>query len=186
MTKRRKIILFAVLIVIAAAVLSLMYWPKQLDGSMTVSSSTGETAVVEWDLTYYKSLLLPSFTKGTLTVDGVEYTDLYTKMKALPGETDYRLFASNWWQVNQSMPYNMTFTKSEFTHVEETFGNQIVVTDIVIEKNIQTISFAYFDDSNRIDNPDGSSHTPGIQFYGPAQNAEEASDIAKSFGYTAP
>lgn len=186
MKKRRNIILFAVLAVVVVAVLSLMYWPKQLQGTMTVSSGTGETAVIEWDLCCYKSLLLPAFTKGTLTVDGVEYTDQYTKMKALPGESDYRLFASDWWKTKQSMPYNMTFAKSECTTIAETFGNQIVVTNIVIEKNIQKISYAYFDDRNRIDNLNGSSRIPGIRFYGPAQNTEEASEIAESFGYHTP
>ena len=180
MSKRKWIIILA-FAVIVVAVLSLIHIPTQIQDSITVSTYAGETATFDIDIQYYKSLILPSYVKGTVTVDGVAYTDKYTMYEQFQGVSDNRPFPSDWWKTKSSGPYNMTFVRSDSTDIISASYNRIDIGDIVFNNGISKIHYAYLDESNMVD-----SHIEGIFFCGPAQNAEEAKQIAESFGYKIP
>ena len=119
--------------------------------------------------------------KGTLTVDGVEYTDQYSMFKQFPSVVDNALIPSDWWQVEGSVPYNMTFVRSDCADVISAQLNKIDVLNVVLDKGICKIHYQYFDARNAVDGT-----VNGISFWGPAQNAEEAGQISEFFGYSAP
>lgn len=148
---------------------------------MMVSADNGETAEIDIDILYFSNLIFPSYVKGTLTVDGIEYIDQYTKLKEFSYVSDNRLFPSDWWEAKGSLPYNMTFLKSDCTDVISARLNQIDVLDIVLDKGVCKIHYMYTDEKNQID-----TEINGISFWGPAHNAEEAKQIAESFGYQIP
>ena len=179
--KKKKIIIVIVFAFVIVAALSLIHIPTRIQDSITVSTYTGETAKFEIDIQYYKSLILPSYIKGTITVDGVVYTDKYTISKGFRGLSDNRLFPSDWWKRKGSGPYNTTFVRSDCTDIISATHNRIEFFNIVLNKGVSKIHYAYLDDSNMVD-----SHIEGIMFCGPAQNAEEAKQIAESFGYKVP
>ena len=76
-------------------VLFLTHLPQRIESTMTVSTSTGTTAEVKFDLRYYPNFILPSYVKGTVFVAGVEYTDEYTMLEKFPGVSDNRLFPAD-------------------------------------------------------------------------------------------
>ena len=174
-------IIIAALVVVVAAALFLAYMPERIEGTMTVSAGNGETAKVDFDILYFSNFFLPSYVKGTLSVDGIEYTDQYTKLKEFPSVSDNRLFPSAWWKEKASIPYNMTFIKFDCADVNTALLNRINVLDIVLDKGVRKIHYVYMDESNQIDRT-----IEGISFWGPAQNAGEAEQIAESFGYRVP
>lgn len=180
MRKHGRIYIIALAVVIAA-ILSLIHWPKQLQGTMTVSTGTGETSDVEFYLSYYRSLILPNYVKGTIYIDGVEYTDRHTKLKEFPGMADNCLFPSAWWKTKESIPYNMTFVRSDCLNIIQATQNQIDVLNIVLEKDGYKIGYVYLDERNLDD-----SNIHGVNFWGPAQNADEAARVAIDLGYEAP
>lgn len=173
----KKAIIIALAVVVAAA-LFLTHMPERIKGSMTVSTSTGETAEVDIDILYYSNLILPSYVKGTLLVDGITYTDEYTMLKKFPSVTNNRLFPSDWWKTKETIPYNMTFVRSDCIDPISAQLNRIIVFDIVLHEGVSEIHYMYTDESNQI-----GTEIKGISFWGPAQNAEEAKQIAKYFGY---
>ena len=178
--RQYRILIVAIAVVLVTS-LFLAHMPERIDGTMTVSTSTGETAEIDIDILYFSNLILPSYVKGTLSVNGIEYTDQYTKLKEFPYVSDNRLFPSAWWKEKESVPYNVTFLKSDCTDVNSALRNRINVMDIVLEKGICKIHYMYTDESNQID-----GEIKGISFWGPAKNADEAKQIAESFGYREP
>lgn len=178
--KKHRIIIFALAAVVVAA-LFLAHIPEHIKGTMTVATGTGETAEVDVDILYYSNLILPSYVKGSLSFDGVEYTDEYTMLKKFPYVTDNRLFPSDWWKTKGSVPCNMTFVRSDCTDVISAQLNRIIVLDVVLNKGICEIHYMYLDESDQI-----GTNIAGISFWGPAQNAEEAKQIAEFFGYKTP
>lgn len=179
--KKRKTTIILILIVVVVIALLLGHMPEQIEGTMTVSTSTGETAEIDVNILYYSNLVLPPYVKGTISVDGVEYTDQYTLLKKIPSVTDNRLFPSDWWKTKESVPYNMTFVRSDCTDVVSAHLNRINVLDVVLNKGICEIHYMYTDESNQID-----TEIKGISFWGPAQDAEDAKQIAEFFGYKTP
>lgn len=175
--KKGKIIIIAFAVIVVTA-LFLTHMPERIKGTMTVSTITGETAELDVDVLYFSNLILPSYVKGTLSVDGIEYTDQYTMLKKFPSVSDNRLFPSDWWKTKESVPCNMTFLRSDCTDVISAQQNRINVLDVVLNNGVCEIHYMYTDESNQID-----SETKGISFWGPAQNAEEAKRIAEFFGY---
>lgn len=161
--------------------LLLVHMPERIEKTITVSTGAGETAEVAIDILYFPNIILPSYVKGTLTVDGIGYTDQYTKLKEFPSVSDNRLFPSEWWETQESVPCNMTFLRSDCTDVNSALLNRIDVLEIVLKKDVCEIHYIYTDESNQTD-----ENIEGISFWGPAQNAEEAKQIAESFGYKIP
>lgn len=172
------IVALAVIIVLALCFAQI---PKRVNGTMMVATGTGETATVDYNLQYYCNFILPTYVKGTLIVDGVEYIDQYSMFEQFPSVKDNELIPSNWWQVESSVPYNMTFVRSDCTDVTSAQINRINVLDIVLDKGVCEIHFMYSDESNAV-----NGSVSGISLWGPAQNAEEAAQIAEFFGYHAP
>lgn len=179
--KKRKIIITVALAVIIVTTLVLVQIPERIEETITVSTVTGETAEVNVDITCYSSLLLPSYVKGTLSVDGIQYTDRYTKLKEFPAVSDNRLFPSDWLERKGTIPHNTTFLKSDCTDVMAALLNKIIILDIVLDDGVCKIHYAYLDESNKV-----GTGIKGISFWGPAQNAEDAKQIAESFGYQIP
>lgn len=179
MRKKTKVIIVLVLVVVAVFLLA--HIPMRIEQTMMVSTGTGETAEIDINILYFSNLILPSYVKGTISVDGIEYTDRYTLLKDFPGVTDNRLFPSDWWKTKESVPCNMTFLRSDCPDVNSALLNRINVLDIVLNKGVCEIHYMYTDESNQID-----TEIEGISFWGPAQNAEEAKQIAESFGYKIP
>lgn len=175
--KKRKVLLLAGLAVLAVAVLLLLHVPKRMECTMTVSTTTGETAVVAMDLKYYRNLILPSYVKGTIQFEGISYTDQYSKLKEVRNISGNRLYPPEWWKTKQTMPYNMTFLLSDETDVLSIFRNTISVYDLEWDQDIK-VHLVLLDERNQIDGT-----TSGISFFGPAENAEEAKQISAHFGY---
>lgn len=178
--KKYRIITGAVAFIVVVVFIFLQI-PEHIDTVMTVSTDTGETAEIDIDILYFSNLVLPSYVKGTISVDGIEYTDQYTKLKEFSAVSDNRLFPSGWWKSKESVPYNMTFVKSDCTDVGSVSLNRIDVLDVVFNNGICEIHYMYTDESNQID-----TEIKGISFWGPAQNAEDAKQIADFFGYKTP
>ena len=174
----RIVLIISILIVVA---ISLTLIPKQIRGTLTVANGTGETATVEYDLLYYSNFILPSYVKGTLTVDGVEYTDQYSMFEQFPSLKKNELIPSDWWQSESSVPYNMNFVRSDCADVISAQLNKIDVLDVVLDKGICKIHYLYLDERNAVDGT-----VSGISFWGPAQNAEEATQISEFFEYSPP
>lgn len=180
MTKKSVLVMIALAAVVVIA-LCFAQMPEQITGTVTVATETGETATVEYDLLYYSNFILPSYVKGTLTVDGVEYTDQYSMFEQIPSVEDNALIPSDWWQSESAVPYNMTFVRSDCADVISAQLNKIDVLDVVLDKGICKIHYLYFDERNAVDGV-----VSGISFWGPAQNAEEAAQTSEFFGYSAP
>lgn len=178
--KKQRIIAIAVAAIILVALVFVPI-PKRLEDTIAVASITGETVEVDVDVLIFSSLALPSYVKGTLAIDGIEYTDQYTKLKEFPYVSDNRLFPASWWKTEEPVPCNMTFLKSDCSDVNSALLNQIKVLDIVFDHGVCKIHYMYMDESNQI-----GTQIEGISFWGPAQNAEEAKQIAKSLGYQIP
>ena len=173
--KKKKTIIIISLIVVVVAIFLLTHIPKRIQCTMTVANGAGETAVLDVDFLYYSNLILPSYVKGTLSVDGVEYIDYSTRFDKSG------LFSSGWWKSRSSLPYS--FVLSNCNDKIKAFRNRVMVFDIKLnEDDIGAIHYIYMGDSNEV--VDGKRK--GISFWGPAQNAEEAKQIAESFGYAAP
>lgn len=179
--KKKNAVIVVMITAVVVAIFILTHIPEHIKETMTVATSTGETAEVDVDILYFSNLILPSYVKGTLSVDGVEYADEYTMLKKFPGVTDNRLFPSDWWKIEGSVPCNMTFVRSDCTDLISAQLNRINVLDVVLNKGICEIHYMYLDESNQID-----THIAGISFWGPAQNAGEAKQIAEFFGYKTP
>ncbi len=96
---------------------------------MTVSTSTGETAEVDIDILYFSNFILPSYVKGTLTVDGVEYTDEYTKLKEFPYVSDNRLYSDESNQIDGTIEgisfWGPAQNAEEAKEIMEFFGYRI-------------------------------------------------------------
>jgi hypothetical protein len=177
MMKKYSVVICAFL-VIGVIVLLLVPTTEQIKLTTTVSTLDGETAEVDVDILCYSSLVLPSYIKGTLYVDDIKYIDQYTKLKEFPAVSDNRLFPIAWWSSTDSVPYNMTFIRADCSDVTSALLNRIDVMDVRLNKGACEIHYMYADDSNMV-----GAEIEGISFWGPAQNAEEAKQIAESFGY---
>ena len=164
---KKKLTIIAV-IILAAAVLVLTHLPKDIAQTMTVATAEGETAEVVFDLRYYPNLILPSVVRGTVTFNGVEYTDEYTMLDSLPGQMDKSQVWSNW-----------AFVRSDCTDFMAMQINRLVLFDFELEKEFSKLICSITDESKPNDT---GSHT-GVNYWGPAQNAEEAKAIADSMGY---
>ena len=183
--KKRGTIILAVAVAVVTAVVLLALAPKHLTGTLTCSTADGETAVVDYDVQYYARRILPSFVKGTVTFNGVSYTDSYTKLKGFPHVSGNRLIPSDWWKTKSSFPYNTTFLKSDCTDPVTAATNAIHLFDFDCSDGVCRFCLAYMDDSNaqtKVGDPSGASGISGTIFYGPAQNAEEAKQVAASLG----
>lgn len=176
----KKTIIITLVVVVVTAFL-FMYIPERIQCTLTVSTGNGETAEADIDILYFSRLILPSYVKGTISIDGIEYVDRYTMLKKFPSVSDNRLFPSDWWETKQSVPYNMIFLKSDCTDVNSALLNSISVLDIVLNKGECKIHFMYADAGNQ-----NGTKIEGISFWGPAKNGEEAKQIAESFGYKVP
>lgn len=179
--KKKGILIVLAISILIVGTMSLALIPEQITGTMTVATGTGETATVDFDLLYYSNFILPSYVKGTLNVDGVDYIDQYSMYDKFPSIKDNELIPSDWWNTNSSVPYNMTFIRSDCSDIISAQINRINVLDIVLDKGICAIHFMYSDESNAV-----NGSVSGLSFWGPAQNAEEAAQIAEFFGYHAP
>lgn len=180
MPKKRMLVIIALAAVVVIA-LCFPQMPEQINGTVTVATETGETATVEYDLLYYSNFILPSYVKGTLTVDGAEYIDQYSMFEQFLSVVDNALIPSDWWQAETPVPYNMTFVRSDCADVISAQLNRIDVLDVVLDKGICKIHYLYLDERNAVDGT-----VSGISFWGPAQNAEEAAQTSEFFGYSAP
>ncbi len=176
--KLKKSVIILVITAIAVTTLLFALMPERIEDTITVATSTGETAVVTVDILYFSNLFLPSYVKGSLSVDGVEYIDQYTMLEKFPGVKDNRLLPAGWWKSINSIPYNMTFLKSDCTDGISAQLNRLVVLDVVLNKGICKIHYMQTDENNITD-----TVIEGVSFWGPAQNGEEARKIAKDFGY---
>lgn len=180
MKKHRILIAAAVLAVVLVVVFVLVHMPTDIKRTLTVSSGTGETAELELDLRYYRNLIFPSYVKGTVTIDGVRYVDKYTKLKEFPSVADRQLFPSGWWKGKSDLPCNTTFLQADCSDVLSAMVNRIDILEIVFEKETCKIHYIYSDDKNQT-----GINISGISFWGPAQDAGEAEQIAEYFGYRA-
>lgn len=178
--KNKKAIITILVIAIVAAIF-LTHIPKHIKETMTVATHNGETAILDVDILYFPNLILPSYVKGSLSFDGVAYTDKYTFFKNIPSVTDNRLFPSDWWKTKGSVPYNMIFLRTDCTDVVSAQINRINVLDVVLDNGIGEIHLMYTDENNQVDGV-----IKGISFWGPSKNAEEAKQIAARFGYSTP
>ena len=165
---KKKTLIIIAAIVIVVAVLILTHLPKDIEQTMTVATAEGETAEVVFDLRYYPNLFLPSIVRGTVTFDGVEYTDEYTMLDSLPGQIDKSLVRSNW-----------RFVRSDCTDFMAMQINSLLVFDFELDKEFFKICCSITDESK----PNGTGGHSGVNYWGPAQNAEEAKEIAESMGY---
>ncbi len=175
---KRRIIIIVILAVLLLAAALLMYIPKKIECSMTAATAAGETAKVDVNIRLYSSILLPSFAKGTITVDGVEYTDKYTKLNEFSHVSDNRLFPADWWKNQTSVPYNLTFLKSDGKEFNAVILNYINIFDVEFDDGISKIHYMYSDVKNQV-----GSNITGVSHFGPAENARQAEEIAAYFGY---
>jgi len=177
--KKTKAIIIIALIVIVAAILPFIHIPKRIQCTIPVANGAGETALLDVDIRHYSSLVLPSYVKGTVSVDEVEYVDYATRFKH---QSDSGLFPSDWWNYRDAL-HNTTFLLSDWNDSIKSFQNSVNIIDMVLNgDDIHAIHYLYMDDS--IEAVDGMKSS--ISFWGPAQNSEEAKQIAESFGYAAP
>lgn len=179
--KRKAMRMVLAISILVVVTIFLAFIPKQITGTMTVATGTGETATVDYDLLYYSNFILPSYVKETLTVDGVEYTDQCSMYEQFPSVKDNDLIPSDWWQAESAVPCNMSFVRSDCADIPSAQLNRIAVLDVVLDKGICEIHFMYSDESNAV-----NGSISGISFWGPSQNAEEAAQIAEFFGYKVP
>lgn len=165
---KKKLIIIASIVIVVAAVLILTHLPKDIEQTMTVSTADGTTAEVVFDLRYYPNLILPSIVRGTVTFDGVEYTDKYTMLDSLPGQIENHLFKFNW-----------DFVRSDCTDFMAMQINTLKVFDFELDKEFSKVICSVMDESK----PNGTGGHSGVNYWGPAQNAEEAKKVAESLGF---
>ncbi len=182
--KKRKLLMTMVVAVIAITLYYALA-PKHLEYTMTASTVAGDTAVVEINIMVFPNFILPSYVKGTISVDGVAYTDQYTKLKEFPYVSDNHLlppgwWKPEWWKLGTSLPYNMAFLKSECTDVIKAMISRLEVLDVEFQEHKCKIHYICTDESDL-----ANSTIAGVSFFGPAANAEEAKEIAEYFGYSA-
>lgn len=177
-----------ILILVGALLLGLIGYhiPQKKQVSMWVCSLSGESAQIEMDLKYYRKLFSPPTVKGTVRFNGAEYLDQASTLKTLPGKNDNdsdgdRTFLNE----ENDFPDNMIFCKksSEESVLDlwkEISMNQLHFLDISggID-DLEKIHFMYRDIS--MQDEDGNIHA--VSYFGPAQTAEEAQEIASHFGY---
>ena len=181
----RKIITSAIIIILVG-VLVVTHIPKQYKGTMTVYATydgNGESAEVDYDIRYYPNWILPAYVKGTLSANGMTYTDRYTKLKKFPAISDNRLLPSDWWNARKSsVPCNATFVKSDAADIPSALMDRIDILDMEFKDGkISRIAAMFSDLSFR-----HNDTVPGIPVWGPAQNPEEAEQVAESFGLRIP
>ena len=127
--RKYRIIIIVALAVVIVTALFLAHMPERIEGTMTVSTSTGETAEVDIDILYFSNFILPSYVKGTLTVDGVEYTDEYTKLKEFPYVSDNRLYSDESNQIDGTIEgisfWGPAQNAEEAKEIMEFFGYRI-------------------------------------------------------------
>ncbi len=164
-------ILVALLLVTAIGAL-LFYLPVQKLYSMTVCSLEGDTKQLEIDLKYYRRLFLPDYVKGTVILDGVEYTDQYTLAESFHGiQTNHTLQPG-------AGAYNTRFDKSTCNDIIEANSNHINFLEISSYDDFGQLHFMYLDSAMVVD-----GEITGVSYCGPAETAEEALEIYKAFGY---
>ena len=158
--------------------------PQEKQVSMWVCSLSGEPVQVEMDLKHYRKLFSAPTVKGTVKFNGVEYLDQESTLRAFPGyhnsNSDLEWALSN---EEKDFPDNMIFCKksSEGSTIElwrEISLNRIQFLDLI--NNIddwEKIHFMYTDISMQ----DEDGNIQGVSYFGPAQTAEEAQQLAFFF-----
>lgn len=160
--------------ILVLAVLILTHIPRRIEDTIHVSTTSGETVEMKINVSYYANWILPSYVKGSVAIDGTQYTDQYTFLKALPGKSDNKLFPENWWKDKSTLPNNMTFYKSDYSDVTSATANSVHILNIEWNKNkISAIYCAVFSDTQTEN---------AVGYFGPADTAEDANLIADHFG----
>ena len=74
---------FAALILVVFVIFACIFLltPKRLKGTLACTSLDGEMAEVDYDIRYFGRRILPSYVKGTISVNGISYVDQYTKLE---------------------------------------------------------------------------------------------------------
>ncbi len=174
--KKWRVILILVL-VLSAALMILSHIPRHLECTLTVATAEGKTAELEMDIRYYSNLILPDYVKGTVQLDGVTYTDLYTRRETLPGASSNQLLPTEWWRYDVC---NMSFVREDITDLEGTFTNRIDFMGMDCGSGLDKCCFIYWGEENQTD-----GHTTGELYFGPAESEAQARELAVYYGYYA-
>ena len=176
MKKRRILVIILVCLLLLSVIL--LYIPKCAQATLWCSSLDGDAVQVEIDLTYHWRLFTTPFAKGTVTWDGVAYTDEASMLKAFPGtllndESPRENIRPN----KPNFVYNnTTFYKATVTDLIEATFNRVDLMDCSDWLRFEKIHFMYLDESMMDDDS-----VSGVSYYGPAKTAEEAKALADYF-----
>ncbi len=173
--KKRRLITYMCIAVLVIS-FTILWIPRHQEISMTVATVSGETAVVEMDIWYYSRHVGPEYVKGTVSVNDERYIDRYTKLKEFPSVKDNRLLPQSWWKNTSDVPYNMVFYKMSCEDIIKSEQNQLIFLGLRQEKGTTEVHFAYLDEDMS-----EKGHITGISYYGPAENAKQAQEIAAKF-----
>ena len=154
--------------------LIIYHMPQHRKVSMSVCNAAGETAQVEIDIKYYRRLFSTSGVEGTVNFDG----DVYQDSRSLWGPAREGVDRSYWdwdWYFkdpNKVLPANLSFNKDNNDRIKA-FYDRITFFNIGHEFDFSHIIFTY------------SNHETMdiVKYYGPAETAEEAFQVAEELGW---
>ena len=163
-------------VVVSVLLVSLILYhlPQRRQVSMPVCNTNGEVSYLEIDVNYYRRLFSSPWVEGTVTLNGNVYYD----SRSLWGPADQGEDRSYWdwaWYFgdpDQALARNLQF------HIKDNdpmmaFQNYIRFLDAGYENSFNEIYFMY-----------GTDDTNKPSYYcGPAQNIEEARQVAESLGW---
>lgn len=159
------------------------YWfPIHTNVEMTVCTLDGKTAEIEIDVSFYRHLLKKNSIKGTLTWDEVEYVDEFTKWGKDPYSDDESLLDAFLSTVDilrhkgsEGLP-RMAFLNADLP-LMESFLHQVIIFNVDGGYNLEQLCIMYQGEEDL----NGDESIPGIAYYGPAGNQEEAQKIFQEF-----
>lgn len=155
--------------------------PISVNKEMTVCNLDGKTAEIRIEVSFYRHFFKENSIRGTLTWDGNEYLDEYSKWGKDPYSDDDSLQDAVFSAVstllhknNENLP-KMTFLNAELPLIESTL-HPVMIIDARGGYNLEMLDILYHDS---ILDEDGN--VTGIEYFGPANNQEEAQKIYQEF-----
>lgn len=160
MKKRIRIAAVAVLLLLVAGCVAYL-WPVEKQLRVTMCTAQGETAEVVIDVRFKKSLIYPTVMEGTITFDGRDYQEFGAErgsfLKGIRDKVEYG--------GNPPQPCAFVVQSNDFA---ERMSSMIFV--VSPDKRIRNV----FDAFSLVVSRNGE---PSVEYYGPAESAEEAERI---------
>ncbi len=181
MSKMFRILALSLVIMLILIFVIWYVHPIHIKKEMNVCNLDSETAEIEIDIYFYRHLFKENAVRGTIKWDGIKYIDKYSKWGKDPDSDDNSFLDSLFLTIskllhkhNENLP-EMTFLNAELPLIESTL-NSIMIIDSFGGYKLERVDIMYL---NGV--VDGNGNVPGIEYFGPANNQEEAQKIYQEF-----